>query len=203
MVFGKQPFIWWWWLKILEQNFLSKIKYLITLLIHYLIWNYILGIFICLYKIFLPMAESMHVEILFLKAWLMCSSFRQIHRRIPSVTQFPFSVVICLSIHHCHINFWKQGRYGNRKRIFSSKIPLWCSKTRFVRNRRIRNKIRTRVLHTPSTGIKFLLKYATICLTLIYRSLGYRSERRRPFLLMLFKLTDGCFCMKGDISCGH
>lgn len=81
---------------------------------------------------------------LVLKAWLMRSSFRRSHRRIPSVTRFPSGVVICLSIYHCHINFWKQ-RDGNGERIFSAGIPRWCTEMLngvFIRGGEIRNPAR-------------------------------------------------------------
>lgn len=134
------------------------------------------------------------------KAWLMRSSFLRCHGRIPSVTSFPFGVVICLSIYHCHINFWKQRRYGNGKGTFST-VQTSEHQRRRPRSslfRALRNQNR-RETALKAVRTESPLKGAVICLMLIYRSPTYRSRRTPTFLSATFKPTARCFCPKGAL----
>lgn len=140
----------------------------------------------------------------------MRSSFRRSHRRTPSVTQFPFSVVICLSIYHCHINFWKQRRYGNRKQIrilFVCVIPMYVHiVSTFLTSLVFAPKMflmLNKVIWKQCVGI--IVEHQTSSLVprhhlmLIYKSLDYWSRHRRLFLLEAFKQSERGFCFKGAL----
>lgn len=134
----------------------------------------------------------------------MHSSFRWSHRHIPSVTQLPSGVVICLSIHHCHINFWKQRKYGDGERIFSAKIPGWCTKmlqrpfTRSKKKREFRMKRNDgRVPKCQREPNSFWSRYVTICLMLIYRSQVIDSGTGNRFYWRRLYLPTVVFARKG------